>query len=159
MQGCEQSVWTGNVLKVVNGGFKWGKEKLRFDEEFCEADIKHPKKLNDIYVFLLLLPKRMKNNCNLYNKRSYAIHLRTLNWATNHGLRIKKVRTIIGFYQNARLKPSIDLNVELRAKTKNYFKKDLFNLMQNSVFGKTMGGEYKEANRNQICDSWQGKNS
>ena len=97
--------------------------------------------------------KYQKLNCNLYNKRSYAIHLKTLNWATNHGLRIKKVRRIIEFYQKARLKPSIDLNVELRTKTKNYFKKYLFNLMQNSVFGKTMGGECKEANRNQICDS------
>lgn len=97
--------------------------------------------------------KYQKLNCNLYYKRSYAIHLKTLNWATNHGLRIKKVRRIIEFYQKARLKPSIDLNVELRTKTKNYFKKYLFNLMQNSVFGKTMGGEYKEANRNQICDS------
>ena len=83
--------------------------------------------------------KYQKLNCNLHNKRSYAIHLKTLNWATNHGLRIKKVRRIIEFYQKARLKPSI--------------KKYLFNLMQNSVFGKTMGGEYKEANRNQICDS------
>lgn len=97
--------------------------------------------------------KYQKLNCNLHNKRSYDIHLKTLNWATNHGLRIKKVRRIIEFYQKARLKPSIDLNVELRTKTKNYFKKYLFNLMQNSVFGKTMGGEYKEANRNQICDS------
>ena len=28
VQGCEQSVWTGNALKVVNGWFQMRKRKV-----------------------------------------------------------------------------------------------------------------------------------
>ena len=36
------------------------------------------------------------------------------------------------------MKPSIELNTELRAKAKNDFKKDFFKLMNNSAFVKTI---------------------
>ena len=66
------------------------------------------------------------------------MHIKSLKQALNHGLKFKKVHRIIEFNQEAWLKPYIDMNTELRKLAKNDFEKDLFKLMNNSVFGKTM---------------------
>ena len=66
------------------------------------------------------------------------MHIKSLKQALNHGLKFKKVHRIIEFNQEAGLKPYIDMNTELRKLAKNDFEKDLFKLMNNSVFGKTM---------------------
>ena len=56
----------------------------------------------------------------------------------NHGLKLKKIHKIIELNQEAWLKPYIDTNTELRKAAKNDFEKDLFKVMNNSVFGKPM---------------------
>ena len=66
------------------------------------------------------------------------IKINSLKQALNHGLKLKKIHRIIEFNQEAWLKPYIDMNTELRKLARNDFEKDLFKLMNNSVFGKTM---------------------
>ena len=82
--------------------------------------------------------KRKKLVCNLFNKKKYVAHINALKRALNHGLKLKKIHRIIEFNQEAWLKPYIDMNTELRKEAKNDFEKDLFKLMNNPVFGKTM---------------------
>ena len=109
-----------------------------------EVDVKYPKNLHGLHEDLPFLPERMKIGkckklvCNLHDKKDYVVHIRSLKQVLNHGLILKKVHRVIQFYQEAWLKPYIDMNTELRKKAKNDFAKDFFKLMNNAVFGKTM---------------------
>ena len=66
------------------------------------------------------------------------IHIRYLEQAINHGLVLKKVHRVIKLNEKAWLKPYIDANIKLKKNAKHDFEKDLFRLMNNAVFVKTM---------------------
>ena len=139
--------------KLPVGGFNWRKNISKFTEEFIksydedsdkgyifEVDVKYPKNLDGLHEDLPLLPERMKIGkcknlaCNLYDKKNYVVHIRSLKQALNHGLILKKVHRVIQFNQEAWLKPYIDMKTEKRKEAKN----DFFKLMNNAIFGKTM---------------------
>ena len=109
-----------------------------------EVDVKYLKRLHELHSYLPFLSERMKVNkckklvCNLFNKKKYVAHINALKQALNHGLKLKKIHRVIEVNQEVWLKPYIDMNTELRKVAKNDFEKDLFKLMNNSVFGKTM---------------------
>ena len=69
-------------------------------------------------------------------KKKYVVNISTLKQALNHGLILAKVHRVIEFNQSNWLEPYIDKNTKLRAKAKNEFEKNFFNLMNNIVFGK-----------------------
>ena len=109
-----------------------------------EVDVKYPKRLHELHSDLPFLSERKEVNkckklvCNLFNKKKYVVHINSLKQALNHGLKFKKIHRVLEFNQKEWLKPYIDMNTELRKAEKNDFEKDLFKLMNNSVFGKTM---------------------
>ena len=148
--------WAMSQNLSVNN-FKWVEDVSRINEEFIknynensskgyilEVDVKCPKKLHDLHSDLPFLPKRIKIDkckklvCDLHNKKKYVVHIKSLKQALNNGLKLKRVHRIIEFSQKAWLKPYIDMNTELRKLAKDDFEKDLFKLMNNTVFGKTM---------------------
>ena len=109
-----------------------------------EVDVKYSKELHDSHSDLPFLSKKMKIDvckkqvCNFHNKNKYVVHIKSLKQALNHGLKLKRVHRVIQFSQKAWLKPYIDMNTALRKLAKDDFEKDLFKLMNNAVFGKTM---------------------
>ena len=85
-----------------------------------------------------LLPKVEKLVPNLYNKNRYVLHYRNLQLYTSLGMKLTKVHRALSFQQSCWMEPYIRLNTELRTAADNDFEKDLFKLMNNSVYGKTM---------------------
>ena len=136
---AEPSSLERNLKHVINEEFIKNYNENDKKGYILEVDVKYPKKLHDLHSDLPFLPERMEINkckklvCNLYDKKKYVVHINSLNPA----LKFKKIHRIIEFNQKAWLKPYIDMNTELRKLARNDFEKDLFKLMNNSVFGET----------------------
>jgi hypothetical protein len=75
---------------------------------------------------------------NLNNKKNYVLHYRNLKLYLKLGMKLVNINSIMSFDQKPFLEKYIDFNTKKRAETKNDYEKDLFKLMNNSVFGKTM---------------------
>ena len=100
-------------------------------------------------------PKDEKTNkliLNLNDKNKYVVHIRTLQFYLKHGLKLKKVHRAIKFEQKEILKPYIEFNTEKRKNARNDFKKDIFKLLNNAVFGKTMEDKRKHLDFEIVSD-------
>ena len=75
---------------------------------------------------------------NFHDKRNYIVHEQALLYYISKGLEVRKIHKVLRFRQEAWLKPYIEKNSTLRAQAKNEFESDLYKLMNNSVFGKTL---------------------
>ena len=75
---------------------------------------------------------------NLNHKQNSVAHYANLKLYESFWLKVSKIHRGIRFEESTWLKNYIDLNTSLRTKAINNFEKDIFKLMNNSVFGKTM---------------------
>ena len=127
---------------------------------FLCVDLEYPREVHDAHNDYPLCPERMNiprpwlsdqealvgntySDCeklvpNLRDKSRYWIHYRNLKFALEHGLKLKAIHLVLEFEQSAWMKPYIDFNTGMRALAKNEFEKDLYKLMNNACFGKTM---------------------
>ena len=107
-------------------------------------DVEYPKELHEYHNELPFLVEKIKIVReetllpNLKDKKGYLVHIKTLNQALKHGLKLRNVDRVIEFRQSRWMKAYIMLNTRLRKAARNEFEKDFFKLMSNSVFGKTM---------------------
>ena len=103
-----------------------GKDRERY---LLEVDVEYPKVLHQNHnevPFLaekVMISKVEKLAPNLKNKKGYVVHIRALNQALKHGLKLKRVHRVIEFKQSNWMKPYIMLNTRLRKSAKNEFEK------------------------------------
>jgi len=75
------------------------------------------------------------------------------------GLILVKIRRILEFQQYKWLKPYIYLNTAKRQAAASAFEKDLFKLMNNSVYGKTLQNTRKYKDIRLVVDEQPAKSS
>ena len=82
--------------------------------------------------------KQPKLILNVMDKEKYVVHIKALQYYLNKGMKLKQIRRAVKFKQRSWLKPLTDFNTGKRKEAKNDFEKDMFKLMNNAVYGKTM---------------------
>ena len=138
-----------------------------------EVDIEIPKELHDKFKDYPLCPKIKSIDENMLSeyqkylndklnikysptvkklildllpKKNYKVYYKNLEYYLKLGLKVTKVHRILTFDENPFLKEYIDLNTELRKQSKNDLEKDLFKLMNNAIFGKSMENVLNRSN-------------
>ena len=100
-----------------------------------EVDVEYSKELNENHNELPFLTERMKIGReeklvpNLKDKKRYVVHIKALDQALKHGLKLKKVHRVIEFQQSRWMKFYVIMNTRLRKDAKNEFERDFFKLM------------------------------
>ena len=80
--------------------------------------------------------KKLLMSCR--DKTEYVVHFKLLKFYLMMGMRITKIHRVIKFRQTCLFKKYIDDNSERRQAATDDFTKDLYKLLNNALFGKTM---------------------
>ena len=154
--------------KLPTKDFKWESDPdyyLHIPKErgcIIECDLEYPNNCKFKTMKSPLAPEKMKINENdlsdyqinllgdkplgkeekllltFYDKKKYAIHYSILKEYIKLGMKVNKVHRTISFEESDWLKKYINFNTEQRKNSKSNFEKDLWKLMNNSFYGKTL---------------------
>ena len=83
-------------------------------------------------------PKTRKLIPHFFKRSNYIIHYITLRYYLRKGLKVTAIHRVLTFCQEPWLKQYIHDNTERRKKEQTTFGKDLYKLMNNAVYGKTL---------------------
>ena len=72
------------------------------------------------------------------NKTNYVLYYKNLQLYLSLEIKLTKIHRVLKFKHSNWMKKYIDFNTEKRTNAADSFEKDFFNLMINSVYGKTM---------------------
>ena len=114
-------------------------EKLAVSSDMLS---KYCKKIADKYEIKVGDVKKLIPN--LGNKTNYVVHYKNLQLYLSLGMKLTKIHGVLNFKQSDCMKKYIDFNTENRKYAANDFEKDLFKLMINSDYGKTMKNVIKK---------------
>ena len=145
--------------KLPIRNFKWNNEYdiKNYDKTgnkgyLLEVDLTYPVELHDEHNDYPLAPKHLLINGvnklapNLKDKEKYIIYVDNLMYYLEKGMILTKIHRVIEFDREAWLKPYIQFNSGKRQQAKNDFEKDLYKLMNNAFYGKTMENERDRVN-------------
>ncbi|KYN08231.1 hypothetical protein ALC62_00782 [Cyphomyrmex costatus] len=129
-----------------------------------EVDLEYPRRLHDAHADLPFCPTRAKPPgkrddkllATVRDKQRYVVHYRNLQQCTRHGLRVTKIHRVLRFAQSAWLRDYIELNTQFRTRARNDFKKNLYKLMINAVFCKTMENVRDRVDV-KLVTAWEGR--
>ena len=116
------------------------KEKTK-NFPFCPYQTKADPNLFSGYMNSVNQPNykpTLKLMCDVTNKSKYMIHYRVFKFYLGMGMKVTHIHTIYRFKQSPWLAKYIDHNTQKRTVAKTNFEKDLYKLMNNAFFGKTM---------------------
>ncbi|XP_076383749.1 uncharacterized protein LOC143260999 [Megalopta genalis] len=153
-------------------GFQWVDDTSNFNIDsvpidspvgyILEVDLEYPQEIHDAHADLPFCPihevgaLQKKLLTTLSHKNRYVLHYRYLQQCLRYNLKLKKIHRILKFEQSCWLRRYIDLNTRLRANANNDFSKNLFKLMNNAVFGKTMENVRNHVNV-KLLSRWSGR--
>ena len=133
-----------------------------------EVDFKYPNKLRELHNYYPLAPDKIEikremlseyqlkiaDLCNIsignvkklvpnfFDKEKYVFHYENLQLYLRLGLKLKKLDRVLEFNQSQWLKPYTEFNIQKRIEAEKNKDKDgkaLQKLMNNAIYGKTMG--------------------
>lgn len=139
-------------------GFRWVRNPSQFDifanterkiGYILEVDASIPESLHDFFADLppLLTHEDMGTGLKLvgtlHPKERYVVHVEMLKFVVRLGVVVTKIHRVLRFYQRPFLRSYMRKNSELRKKATDAFNKNLWKLMNNSIFGKSLQNNRK----------------